>query len=133
MTYQENLFYGASPLIQKRARKLRQSMTAPEKILWEKLKNNSILNLKFRRQHPIYKYIVDFYCHRLRLVIEIDGEIHENTDAKEYDCNRTYELEELGLVILRFRNDEIFKNLIGVLRKIQFTCENIISPPKSPL
>ena len=95
MSYRENLFYGASPEIPRRARELRKRMTPCEKILWERLKGKYLLDYKFRRQHPIYKYIVDFYCHQLRLVIEVDGSVHPGAAAVEYDSNRTIELEEL--------------------------------------
>ena len=105
MAYSENLFYGASPLIHQRARDLRKIMTPAEKILWEKLRGKSLCNFKFRRQHPIYRFIADFYCHELKLVIELDGEIHDSKERQEYDLGRTYELNELGISVLRIRNE----------------------------
>lgn len=117
-SYKENLFYGASPLIHARARDLRKSMTPAEKILWEKLKGKSIEGYKFRRQHPISNYIVDFYFHSAKLVIELDGSIHDLSEQKEYDSGRQYELQELGLKVLRFKNEEVIKSLEKVLSKI---------------
>lgn len=78
----ENMFYGAGSLIFKRAVELRNRMTHAEQILWDELRINE-WKLKFRRQHPISLYIVDFYCHRLKLVIEVDGSIHDNEEAKK--------------------------------------------------
>ncbi|ERM80109.1 hypothetical protein P872_17170 [Rhodonellum psychrophilum GCM71 = DSM 17998] len=111
MSYADNLFFGASPEIHKRARELRKRLTPSEKILWETLKGKSFRGLKFRRQHPIHKFIVDFYCHELKLVIEIDGGIHDTMDQKEYDMGRTFELNELGLEILRFGNEMILSDI----------------------
>lgn len=78
----ENMFYGAGSLIFKRVVELRNRMTHAEQILWDELRINE-WKLKFRRQHPISLYIVDFYCHRLKLVIEVDGSIHDNEEAKK--------------------------------------------------
>ncbi|SFG64124.1 Very-short-patch-repair endonuclease [Algoriphagus hitonicola] len=93
-------------------------MTMSEKILWEKLKGKSLNGSKFRGQHPIDKYIVDFYCHSAKLVIELDGSIHELEEQKEYDLGRTSELQELGLKILRFKNEEVLDTLNLVLKRI---------------
>ncbi|MFD0977693.1 endonuclease domain-containing protein [Salinimicrobium gaetbulicola] len=71
-----NMFYGAAPIIHEQAKKLRNRETKSEKILWCLLSKRQ-LNVKFRRQHPISLFIVDFYCHELKLVIEADGEIHQ--------------------------------------------------------
>ncbi len=118
MNYAENLFYGASPEIHKRARDLGKRLTPYEIVLWESLKGKLFHGHKFRRQHPIAKFIVDFYCHELKLVIELDGKIHDSIDQREYDLGRTYELEELGLKVLRFRNEQVFDNFQTVLSDI---------------
>jgi very-short-patch-repair endonuclease len=115
MSYNENLFYGASPLIHERARELRKNMTNAETLFWNEVSNKRFLGFKFRRQHPIGKFIADFYCHELKLVIEIDGDIHEFDESKEYDKGRIYELEEFGLQVLRFQNEEIEKEMEEVL------------------
>lgn len=84
-------------------------MTGPEKMIWYNfLMNQKCEGYKFIRQKPILDYIVDFYCHELRLVIEIDGESH--SDQKEYDIKRDAEINELGVTTLRFTNEECTKN-----------------------
>ena len=80
-------------------------MTSSEELLWNKLKGKQILSVRFRRQHPISKYIVDFYCHEAKLVVELDGKIH--LAKKESDRERTKEIEDLGLRIIRFSNEEV--------------------------
>jgi very-short-patch-repair endonuclease len=79
-----NMHYGASKIIFQYAEILRKSMTDAEKIIWERLCKNQ-LQVRIRRQHPIYKYIADYYCHELKLVIEIDGGIHLTKESREYD------------------------------------------------
>ena len=93
-------------------------MTPAEKVLWDKLRSKALDGYKFRRQHPISKYITDFYCHSLKLVIEIDGNIHDLEDQIEYDAGREFELQELGLKVLRFTNEEVLQSPEKVLNKI---------------
>jgi very-short-patch-repair endonuclease len=119
----------ASPKTFENSRFLKKVMTEPEKILWSKLRGRAFRNFKFRRQHPIASYIVDFYCHSCKLVIEVDGSIHHVNDNLQYDEARTKELESFGLRVIRFANDEVQKDITLVLRKI---LENLTSPP-SPL
>lgn len=116
--YKECLFYDATPEIHRRAKELRKNMTETEHLLWEKIRNRKLNGLKFRRQHPISIFIADFYCHEIRLVIELDGGIHENTDQKEYDEGRTAELENLGISVIRFTNEEILNSIDNVLCNI---------------
>ena len=94
-------------------------MTEAEKILWEKLKSGGFQKYKFRRQHPIQRFIVDFYSHKLRLVIEVDGNYHEVDDQKKKDEERTELLEFQDLEIFRITNDEIFQDVEGVLELIK--------------
>ena len=84
-----------------------------------KLRNRNILGFKFRRQHPLDKYIADFYCHKAKLIIEIDGGIRNQLENIEYDKNRSYELENLGIKVLRFTNKEVNENLEMVLKVIR--------------
>lgn len=100
------------------AQYLRKSTTESEKRLWNELKNRKLKGLKFRRQHPIHLYIADFYCHEKRLIIEIDGGIHEQGTIKEHDENRTSELERLGIRVIRFSNDEVIYSKDLVLKRI---------------
>ena len=94
-------------------------MTDAENLLWQNLRNRKTLNHKFRRQHPVSKYIVDFYCHEARLVIEVDGKIHLMNDNPEHDQFRTEELESLGLKVIRFTNEDVLGNMSGVLAEIR--------------
>jgi very-short-patch-repair endonuclease len=116
-----NLTYGASPEIFKRAKDLKREMTPAEKILWEQLRNNKLDGHKFRRQHPIGKFIVDFYCHEKKLIVELDGGIHDEEYVKERDESRTFELENFELHVIRFQNEEIFRNLDSVLNQIKWS------------
>ena len=101
-----------------RARELRQEMTPAEKILWQELRGNK-LGVHFRRQQVIAGFIVDFYCHKAGLVIELDGDIYEGETQKETDANRDKVLAKLGLRIIRFRNEEILMDLPYVVGRIQ--------------
>ena len=100
----------------KKAKELRQNMTPAEKILWEHLRAKRFNGLKFRRQQIIEGFIVDFYCHSLGLVIELDGEIHEK--QKKYDTERDKILSSKQLTILRFTNQQVTENIESVLKKI---------------
>ena len=91
-------------------------MTPAEKILWEKLRANR-LGVHFRRQQVIAGFIVDFYCHKSALVVEVDGDIHDL--QQEEDVRREKALRELGLKIVRFRNDEVVRDLSAVVEKIR--------------
>jgi very-short-patch-repair endonuclease len=75
--------------------------------------------LKFRRQHPVSRFIVDFYCHEKRLVVEVDGSIHEVLEVKERDEGREEELKNLGLTIIRFTNEEIETDIENALKKLK--------------
>jgi very-short-patch-repair endonuclease len=108
---------GATPTIFKNAFKLRQNMTEPELLLWEYLKTKP-LQFKFRRQHPISRYVLDFYCHKLRLSIEIDGGYHLNTEQKIKDSERTEYLNSVGITEIRFKNDEILNRFENSIDKI---------------
>ena len=86
------------------AKIMRQNATDAEHLMWQLLRAKRFMNLKFRRQHVIAHYIVDFYCHELGLVIELDGSQHSTHDAIEYDAERTKFLEALGLTVVRYWN-----------------------------
>ena len=101
---------------QERARELRREMTPAEKILWKELRANK-LGVHFRRQQVIQGFIVDFYCHRAGLVIEVDGDIHDL--RKEEDARREKALSSLGLRVVRFQNDEVMGDLSAVVGKIK--------------
>jgi very-short-patch-repair endonuclease len=116
------MFYGAKAATFATAETLRRHMTVAEAILWNKLKDRKRFKVKFRRQHPIDFFIVDFYCHSLKLVIEIDGEMHETQVQKDHDRARAWHLEQFGIRIVRFSNDEILNDLNSVLEKVLHLC-----------
>ena len=117
--HKNNLTYGASPKIFELAKELKREMTEAEKLLWKKHRDRKFLALKFRRQHPIGKFIADFYCHEKKLVIELDGGIHEEESVKERDEGRTYELENFELTVIRFKNEEVLNDIDNVLDVIK--------------
>jgi very-short-patch-repair endonuclease len=121
--YVDNLSWIAKPGIFVKAKELRRSMTPAESILWKHLRNNKLNGLKFRHQHPLLIFIADFYCHQKKLIIELDGEVHDDPEQIEHDENRTAALEERGFSILRFRNEEVISDLEKVLERITKQCE----------
>ncbi len=120
MPYQRlGMHYNASPLIFERARILRKNATTAELLLWEHLKDKRFLGLKFRFQHPALKYILDFYCHSIRLCIEIDGEVHNDAAEELYDRDRSDNLRDMGITVLRFTNNEVIHDIDFVLNHIK--------------
>lgn len=115
---EKNMFYGANPMIFKIAETLRNSPTPTEELLWNYLRQNS-LQVKFRIQHPAAVYVLDFYCHELKLAIEIDGSIHALQSVKQNDKERQKYLESLGITFIRFSNTEINTHLEKVLVAIE--------------
>jgi very-short-patch-repair endonuclease len=113
-----NMFYGADPKTFRAAGILRKNMTLAELILWKKLKDRKAFSTKFRKQHPVDIFIVDFYCHEYKLVIEVDGEVHNNKISSEYDLGRTAELDKFGIRVIRFTNEQIICNIGSVITKI---------------
>lgn len=103
--------------LKRRSRDLRNNSTLAEVLLWNELKGRKIFGYQFSRQKPILKYIVDFYCSKLKLVIEIDGISH--AAREEEDADRQEKIENLGINFLRFTDDEIKSNLDGVLNIIK--------------
>ena len=114
-----SMFYGASPEAFAKAKDLRRNTTETEKLLWEKIGRNQLSGFRFKRQHPIAHYIVDFYCHKAKLVVELDGGYHNQEDQMIYDTLRTEELMDLGLTVLRFRNEEVRNRMEYVLERIR--------------
>src|SRR5215510_9630400 len=114
----KKMFYGASHLLFERAKDLRGNMTQAELVLWEYLRQHP-LGFKFRRQHPLGIYIVDFYCHKLKLVIEVDGCVHGEKEVEQADILRQRQLEMDGLTVTRFTNEEVLKSKEVVIEKIK--------------
>jgi very-short-patch-repair endonuclease len=99
-----------------RARSLRQQETPPENLLWLALRNGQIGGLKFRRQHPIGPYVADFFCHSIKLVVELDGMSH--SDKKSQDAEKSKYLESQGYQVLRITNEDVIRDLDAVTREI---------------
>ena len=118
--YDDKLFKGASAKIFENARELRKNATPTEDLLWQELRNRKLCSFKFRRQHPIERFIVDFYCAQHRLAVEIDGDVH--AEQREYDAARTEWLEARGYRVIRFTNDQVFRQLPAVLETILAAC-----------
>ena len=110
------MFYGAKRTIFQNAELLRKNMTPAEKCLWQRLNKNQ-LGVRFKAQHPVDIFIVDFYCHKHKLVVEVDGKIH--LSQKEYDEGRTAELDRFDLKIIRFTNEEVLNKTDWVVEEIK--------------
>ena len=114
-------------IINARAKKLRNNSTPAEAELWKYLRKKELDGYKFLRQHPVlhsqnnrvYFFIADFYCHKHKLIIEVDGDIHDKLEQQEYDQMRTATLEEMGLKIIRFKNKEVLTNPNSVIEQIK--------------
>lgn len=104
------------------AKTMRTNATDAESLMWQLLRAKRFMNLKFRRQHVIAPYIVDFYCHEIGLVIELDGSQHGTVDAIEYDAERTKFLEALGLKVVRYWNHEVLSRTDVVLEGLWNVC-----------
>jgi very-short-patch-repair endonuclease len=124
------LHWGSRGKVFSNARDLRLNTTEAENILWNAIRNKRLNGTKFRRQHPIGRYIADFYCHEARLIIEVDGEIHNTIDSQEYDKNRSQVLEELDIKVIRFTNFEILNNLDEILIQILLQIQRLVNLPK---
>jgi very-short-patch-repair endonuclease len=111
------MYFGAKPSIFKLAKELRIAETEAEKNLWTKLNRNQILGLQFRRQLPINIFIADFYCVRIKLIIEVDGSIHEIVEYQEHDLGRAQLLNDFGITLIRFTNKQILGRLIPLSNK----------------
>lgn len=112
---------GSTPELDAAARLHRRNMTPAESELWQALRGHLLQGLGFRRQHPLGPFIVDFYCPQLKLVIELDGDVHAN--QAEYDAARTEQLAAYGYRVIRFRNEAVLGDLTSVLKQIAATVE----------
>jgi cyclase len=110
------------------AKYLRRNETKAEKMLWERLRNKQVGGLKFRRQHPIGYFITDFYCHEPRLIVELEGKIHNKKEQKEYDKLRKELIETWDYSIIYFKNEQLYNDIDGVLRIIKETALKLKSP-----
>lgn len=108
---------GTTSQIEAAAKQLRQTQTPAEQKLWQALRGRKLNGLKFRRQHPIGHFIVDFYCPECKLIVEVDGKIHDS--QQDYDTTRTKHLEAYGYRVIRCQNQDVMTNLEVVLETIR--------------
>jgi very-short-patch-repair endonuclease len=108
-----------SRVVRSRAKELRREETLAERLLWRVLRDRSVNGLKFRRQHPLDGFVLDFFCPEVRLCVELDGGIHDT--QQERDAARTAQLEARGLRVIRFRNEDVENDMPSVLRRIART------------
>ncbi len=127
---QGGMFEGATHFIFENAKNLRKNMTDAENILWNHLRKG-INGFKFRRQHPIGIYIADFFCYKAKLVIELDGSVHNKEEVKINDEVRQKDLQKWGYAVIRFKNEQVFIEIDDVLQSISEIVNNIIKN-KSP-
>lgn len=118
LNVKSSMFHGASNLIFENARLLRENQTEAETVLWNILKEYKKNGFKFRRQHPIGNYISDFYCHKAKVIIEVDGGYHNTKEQIEKDKFRTMFFNEIGLQEIRFSNNQILFDIDNVLIEI---------------
>ena len=121
------MYYGATPAIFRMAKELRKNETEAEKILWTKLNRNQMIGLQFRRQHPINMFIADFYCSKIKLVIEVDGSIHDLPENEAYDLGRSEILNDFGITLIRFPNEQIINNIENTINKIEESVRELLS------
>jgi len=114
---EKKIFYSANAVLFQKAKELRDRLTGAEKILWVYLRTKP-KGCKFRQQHPAQHYILDFYCHSLRLAIEADGSVYNTKEAMRNDLERQKNLEAAGIRFVRFTNEEIMEDLDSVIEKI---------------
>ena len=123
--HDDGMWKGAPSDSFSKAQLLRRNETKAEKLLWEKLRNNQLGGLKFRRQHPVNIYIADFYCHKFKLIIELDGDYHDQEEQKQKDEVRTEVLRLNDLKIIRFKNEEVEQDINQVLTTIKNKIEQL--------
>ncbi len=117
------------PSIKSRRRLLRKHQTDAETRLWSKLRNKKFLNIKFFRQYSVGAYVLDFYAPSIKLAIELDGGQHAEQKQRSYDVRRTAYLEDFGIQVIRFWDNEVLTNIDGVLE----TIDSRVTPPNLPL
>ncbi|TFW12922.1 DUF559 domain-containing protein [Brevundimonas intermedia] len=114
------------------ARQLRQRETHAEKLLWKRLRGGRLDGLKFRRQHPVGRYFADFACESARLIVELDGGVHDQDDTHLNDHVRQQEIEALGWFVLRFRNEQVTVALDTVLDAIRVQAQMAVTVSSHP-
>ncbi len=112
------------------ARQLRQNMTEAEQVIWYRVRRKQIMGVQFYRQKPLLNFIVDFYCAKARLVIELDGGQHFEDEQQEKDIIRDKALMDIGLLVLRFDNYQVLAETESVINRIyEVVAERLLNPP----
>ncbi|MDO9153013.1 MAG: endonuclease domain-containing protein [Paludibacter sp.] len=124
------MFYGALPIHFELAKRLRGNQTDAEIFLWNHLVRIKIKGVRFKRQHPVLFFIADFYCHKAKLIIELDGGYHNIPEQYCYDRSRENELDELGLKVIRFTNEQVLDDIENVLRIIETEVKERLNNPQ---
>ena len=132
MKAQKSNFYGYNKNLQRFANNLRHNMTKSEACLWKYALRASTLGYPFRRQRPVLNYIADFMCKDLKLIIELDGISHFNEEARRKDKIRQTALEHAGFRVIRFRDEEVLKNMTGVIDQILKVIREIENSEATP-
>lgn len=109
---------GTTPEVRGNAKALRANLTPAERRLWEALRGRRLSGLRFRCQHPVGPFVLDFWCPERKLAVEVDGDVHDTPDQAAYDAFRTEQLNAFGYRVVRVRNEEVFHDLPGVLARI---------------
>jgi very-short-patch-repair endonuclease len=125
---ERDMYYGAKPDLFKLAKEMRRNPTESERLLWNILRKYRNKGFLFRQQHPIYIFIADFYCHKIKLVIEVDGGVHFNDESQEHDDGRTGVMENFGIKVIRFTNDQVLYNQDIVTKQINEFITELSSP-----
>ena len=125
---EREMYFGAKPDLFKLAKEMRKNPTQAEKMLWNILRKYRIKGFLFRQQHPIYIFIADFYCHKIKLVIEVDGDVHFNEESQEHDDGRSGVLENFGIKVIRFTNEQVLYNQTIILEQINEFINEVASP-----
>jgi very-short-patch-repair endonuclease len=125
---ERDMYFGAKPDLFKLAKEMRKNPTQSEKVLWNILRKYRIKGFLFRQQHPIYIFIADFYCHKIKLVVEVDGDVHFNDESQEHDAGRTGEMEKFGIKVIRFTNEQVLYNQDIILKQINKFITEVASP-----
>lgn len=125
---ERDMYFGAKPDLSKLAKEMRKNPTQSERVLWNILRKYRIKGFLFRQQHPIYIFIADFYCHKIKLVVEVDGDVHFNDESQEHDDGRTGEMEKFGIKVIRFTNEQVLYNQDIILKQINEFITEVASP-----
>ena len=125
--------YAYNRILQPFANKLRKEMTKAEACLWKyALRASQMKGYQFRRQRPVLRYIADFLCKELKLVIEVDGITHQDDETWEKDKRKTIDLEGAGFKVVRFTDEDVLKNMSGVIKKIEWVVDTMRSSTPPP-